>query len=285
MREINRKRFLQYLASTALMIEGGNASCSAIDRNKQDIPTAVKRLDVSAAAIELYARMTVRPSRARRTKIESLISSLHAAGVWRRLDGFYMFAAHDIQAARLNWVGCMADVTSVNAPTFLIDRGFSGDGAAAYLDTNTAVSSLDIFQPNDATVGIHLLPTYKPDTGLPIGCNSLSLHVSPDEEGLTMYTNFSSSLRRVFKGSDYGSGLLAWSRSDRSAHLYHNGEEFHSFPVADGYPLRGPIEILKANGRYTAQSVSAAFFGAGLTASQHAAVNSALNLYLGSLSE
>ncbi|MEW6257105.1 MAG: hypothetical protein AB1592_14220 [Pseudomonadota bacterium] len=63
-------------------------------------------------ATALIARMTAAPSTARATAIGALVRSLASAGLWQKLDALYLLAAHDAQAARLNWVPWTGTVTN-----------------------------------------------------------------------------------------------------------------------------------------------------------------------------
>lgn len=83
----------------------------------------------------LLGRMSVAPGDARTGAIDALVRALKAAGVWAKLDALYLLAAHDAQAARLNWVSSGFTLAAVNSPGFTADRGYSGDGATSYLDS------------------------------------------------------------------------------------------------------------------------------------------------------
>lgn len=89
-------------------------------------------------ASALFARMTTPPSTARKALINTLIGSLIDAGVWSESDCIYVMAAHDAQAARLNWIADQYNLTPVNSPTFTTDRGYAGDGSTSYLNTGFA---------------------------------------------------------------------------------------------------------------------------------------------------
>lgn len=54
-------------------------------------------------AVALIERMTVKPGITRQLLIDKTIRDLKAVGFWDTLDCFYMLAAHDEQAALLNW--------------------------------------------------------------------------------------------------------------------------------------------------------------------------------------
>lgn len=94
-----------------------------------------------AEALALFARMTVQPDVARKRLINSTIVSMKVAGLWSesKFDGLYIFAAHDAQAARLNWLG--SDSISVpGSPTFTANRGYQGNGSSSYLQANPGVT-------------------------------------------------------------------------------------------------------------------------------------------------
>jgi hypothetical protein len=111
----------------------------------------------SAEAATLFARMTVQPPPARKTLIDNTIVGLKAAGFWTRLDALYMFAAHDGQAALLNWIANQYNATSSGA-AFTADAGYATDGAATYLDTNfnASTASAPNYTQNSAMFGIRM---------------------------------------------------------------------------------------------------------------------------------
>lgn len=67
---------------------------------------------VPPEARALMARMTTAPSASRARAIATLVRTLKAAGIWSKLDLLYILAAHDAQAARLNWVPWTGTVTN-----------------------------------------------------------------------------------------------------------------------------------------------------------------------------
>ena len=107
----------------------------------------------------LTAAMTVQPSAARRGLINSTIARLKTAGLWAKLDALYMMASHAEQAGRLNWkVPGTWTLGAFNSPVFSTDRGFAGDGVAAYMVANsynpsTAGGSYGL---NGAVTGIYV---------------------------------------------------------------------------------------------------------------------------------
>lgn len=69
------------------------------------LPECVADLPISSDsdANALFAAMTVQPNTLRKKIILSTIHSLKLAGIWNKLDALWIPAAHDRQAARLNW--------------------------------------------------------------------------------------------------------------------------------------------------------------------------------------
>ena len=78
------------------------------------------------------------PSAAQQTLQNTLVEDLKTAGVWSKLDAFYLFATDgDSDYATLNFIApSNFQATKTNSPTFTADEGFTGDGVSAYLDTN-----------------------------------------------------------------------------------------------------------------------------------------------------
>jgi hypothetical protein len=89
----------------------------------------------------LFARMTVQPSDARKIVINDCIVALKAAGVWPLLDVLWLLAAHDEQAALLNWKAATTTPVALNT-VFAIDRGFTGDGISARIHTRYNPSAI-----------------------------------------------------------------------------------------------------------------------------------------------
>lgn len=83
----------------------------------------------------LFAAMTVQPDEARKTLINDTVAALMAAGVWTKYQELYVFAAHDVQAALLNWKTPAQSATRLGTATFTVDRGFTGNGGTGGANT------------------------------------------------------------------------------------------------------------------------------------------------------
>jgi len=86
------------------------------------------------AALALFARMTTPPTDARKVLINAVFAAGRRDGWLSKLDGLKVRAAADSQAARLNWVADQYNCSAISSPVFTVDRGYTPDGAASYLD-------------------------------------------------------------------------------------------------------------------------------------------------------
>lgn len=91
----------------------------------------------TAEATALFARMSVQPDPTRKGLINAYIvcekggaGSINGTDLWSGWLVFDVFAAHDAQAALLNWKGTSFTPTAVNSPTWTTDSGFLGNGTA-----------------------------------------------------------------------------------------------------------------------------------------------------------
>jgi hypothetical protein len=109
----------------------------------------------SAEAEALFAEMSVEPDATRKGHIDTLILALQAAGVWTRCDRIYVLAAHDSQAARLDWKTPGTDTLSATGTTtFTTDQGYLSNGTDGYLANTTNFSSLTQYTRTSAHVSV-----------------------------------------------------------------------------------------------------------------------------------
>jgi len=98
------------------------------------------------------------PSAAQQTLQNTLVTDLKTAGVWDKLDLFYVFATDgDSDYATLNWkTPTSFQTTKVNSPTFTSNQGFTGDGTSAYLNTSfRPLTNGNNYQANNASIGVY----------------------------------------------------------------------------------------------------------------------------------
>ena len=242
----------------------------------------VKNPGYDSAASSLFARMSSEPSATRKGHINTLISALKTAGIWTKLDVLYILAAHDAQAARLNWKADAYNLTAVNSPTFTTDRGYAGDGSTSYLDTGwDAATNGAQFTQNSATI-FGWSRTAGQNNGFWLGTGtalSIALRPRSTADALRYYVN-AASLTDV--ANTDGSGLLAASRSGANAtQSYRNGNSIGSAgSVASGALSSVDVNIGRCNSTFNPAQCAAMGLGANLNATEHAALYTALNTYL-----
>ncbi len=228
----------------------------------------------------LIARMSVAPSAARAGAIDKLVRALIDAGIWSRLDLLHMLAAHDSQAARLNWITTAYDLVAFNSPSFRVDRGFKGDGAAAYLrasDYNPAAIPSDL-QLNNASAGLWVL-TPSSGAGLDLFTEAGRLGRRNSSTGDYAY-RMNDGTTAYGTGGD-APGLFVVSRADGTTkRLYRNGA-LAKTDTATSTALSNKLSVLSTTTTlYSDAEVAAVFAGANLTDAQHAALYAAVRTYL-----
>ncbi len=230
---------------------------------------------------DLVMRMDVPPAHARISLIDRAISDLIDAGVWARLDCLWAIAAHDAQAARLNWKGPGAnDLSPVNDPIFTVDGGYAknpgqpvsclatgffvGDGrtnrdsvyAGAYLATNAS-----------AGTNAQLLGNFG-------GAVEPSVIIRPELANGNIYTTCNADTISN-TASPGATGYFAVSRTAGDQYrLHHGGGLVAAYGVAStGVVASEPIGLLNRGapgaGAQMDGRIALAAIGAGLTEGEH----------------
>lgn len=88
----------------------------------------------------------------------TLICGLVSDGDWTHLDALYFWPTNNATTAALNLVGTSFSLVSHGSMTFNADVGYTGDGSAAFLDTQFVPSSAGgNLTNNSAAIGVYLL--------------------------------------------------------------------------------------------------------------------------------
>lgn len=245
-------------------------------------------------ALALFARMAVEPDDQRKRDINNLVVALKAAGVWEKFDCFYVMAAHDAQAARLNWIEDVYDLQAFNSPVFTVDRGYTGDGASAYLSTGfNAATAGGAYALDDAHLGVWgLTSTTSPTNQFDIGARASA----SGRQSVLGYQGTSNALfMRLNQDSDGGApttdaptGHLVHTRTAaQQRYGYRNGAQIYNDTVTVSTAIpEFPMFILGANqagsvlSTPSARQLGAAHIGASLTAQEVSDLHAALNTYL-----
>ena len=211
------------------------------------------------------------PSEAQKTLQNTLVTDLKTAGVWDKLDLFYVFATDgDSDYATLNWkTPTSFQATKVSSPTFTTNQGFQGDGSSAYLRTNYIPS----------TDAVNVTPTSMSAGGyekiFPTSTYGSIIGVDSGSNDVLTSTKFSGdSFYRINDGqtwrphSNLGAGFYGLTRSATNSqavigpdNVIHTNNNTYSF----GLPA-AELNILYWTGSvYSNAQLSVVFFGADVT--------------------
>lgn len=231
----------------------------------------------------LVAAMTVRPSDGRIIQINQCITTLINSGVWDECDIIYMLAAHDAQAARLNWKTPASNTLAiVNSPVFTANKGFTGDGVSALL---TASYTNTLLLQNDAHIAAFGL------TNSSLGVNDFSLtNVTPAQRAAVRtrsgtvggaVVSSSTSIGAVTSTDGIPRMLAANRTVSTNFDVYSNGAFSNNIVNTSAATVITAAHFL-GNGVSAFSNRQMAFGSAGgaLTALQHASLYSAVSVYL-----
>ncbi len=248
----------------------------------------------NAEAATLVAAMSSAPDDTRKGLIDTCIGAIKTAGVWTKLDCLWIRAAHDSQAALLDWKR-LSDSTAVNSPTFTTDRGFTGDGSTSYINTNFTPSTDGVnYTQNSACMGAYLnagtdaASTSKNAMG--VLSTGVYFYIWPwysASAGSGVRARINNAANTTKGTITTAFGLTSANRSGASAvELYRNGSSLGTSTEASvGAPPKDVFE-LGYNNNNTGLSgandyrIAASFVGGSLTSTEHADLFAAIEAYL-----
>lgn len=238
------------------------------------------------AANVLFAAMTTPPTQARKILINNLIVSLQNAGVWTLLDALYLLAAADSQAATLNWVApATFTLTPTGSPTFTTDRGFTGNGSTAYLDTaytpSTAGKGMTL---NDGHIAGWSLSNLAAATtnrlvGNAIATTGRTLLVPRNVGDICSPLVNDTGGLSVASTSTLGH-FIANRSSATALQVYNNGTQLGAIVSASVSLATVPVCFLRDTTNFASLQVASGSIGRSLTAPQAAAFYNAQLTYL-----
>ncbi len=234
----------------------------------------------TAEATALFARMTSQPDTTRKGHINTLIAALKTGNVWAKLDALYLFAAHDSQAGLLNWVSTSHNATLVNAPSFVADRGFTGNGTSSYISSGTNASALTKFLQDSA----HMSGWNRTETNAVVPIAGYidatgSTFIYPRQAG-----NLSGRINDVTTlsvATATAIGLSAVNRSGATAkEIYRNGASVTTSATASAGAPAGMLGFLTAALSFAPLQVSMGSIGGSLSAGEQLALYNAVAAYM-----
>lgn len=104
-----------------------------------------------------FNQLSVQPSAAFKSAINTLVLTLKADGNWTTLDRLWIHAAEVQQHATISLVNPTSTaITEVNSPTWTANQGYTGNGSTQYLNTNFNTSSSGVnYTQNSNCIGIY----------------------------------------------------------------------------------------------------------------------------------
>jgi hypothetical protein len=281
---MNRRAFLAGGLSIAALasataaaqsVPGGRAAATVLSASSYD-----------PAALTYFAAMTVQPDAPRKALINTLIVGLKADGVWTKLDWLVLLASHDTQASLLNAKAPAKILSAVSSPTFTTDRGWTGDGVGAYLLFPELFNAAgNGFTQDSATIGEWCnlqgagggLNQYH--FGNTNGTNPSTRIASRGDGGSeTFKLNNSTTLTAVASSSRLGHRTV--TRNSGNPIFYKAGAQTaNPADTSVGVSATAPC-LLRDNAVYTVDRLASAYFGAGMTAANVAAIHTRLGTFL-----
>lgn len=260
----------------------GNGPASA---TKSVTPTG------SAETDALNARFTTPMTTARAKLYQALYASLKngatsGANILAKLDGLYILAAADAQAARRNLVQDLYSATAVSSPTFTADRGYTGNGSSSYLETNYNTSSSGgVYAQNSAHAGVWSL------TAGALGGAGFG-HAVASGFGCAVYPRFTDNKAYGFLNGTAtlagasatvatGLGYTCVVRPDASnILLYRDNSQIGTIARASAAMLNSTLNVVREGNGYYAGQIAAAHFGAALSLAEEQDLYAAIQTYL-----
>jgi hypothetical protein len=224
-----------------------------------------------AEAETLFAAMTGAPSDARKIVINDLILALKNAGVWTKIDKLYVLAAHDAQAASLNWKSPGANaLTANNSPTFTTDRGYTGNGSNTGLTGGFNENQIGAYSQNSSHLALWSRTNSQEDK-TDMGDTSFAhLYIrlrmlgSPNQTRLRMTTDVGNLTTTITNST----GMFIGNRSGANdVQLYRNGSSIASSGAiaSSAIPTGDAIHFMHAPSTGSASAREFAMFGLGVS--------------------
>lgn len=248
-------------------------------------PDSSGLFDVDRTTAAYLAAMSVQPSAIRRNDIARLVFELNQAGLLVRLDALYLLAAHDQQAARVNLVAPGAFLASlVNAPAFVADRGYTGNGTTSHLNSGFIPSSAPSPRFNQNSSHLMLWSrTAAQGAAFDMGNNNAYINARNTSDQASHAINAATP---ATPANTDGSGSFISSRVGSLAAnnvLYRNGALVAASATAVSAAVDTNAIFIGARSgtaSFSTRQIAAASIGAGLTAPEAAALHAAIRNYL-----
>lgn len=245
------------------------------------VPAIITSYDAASEA--LFARFTTQPDATRKGHIDTCIRALKTAGVWAKLDGLWNIWAHDEQGGQRNWVQDAYNLTPVNSPTFTVDRGYTGNGTNAYIETNfSRTAGGTNFSRNSASFsGWSRTELAASSSRYLIGNSTAAeMFIRPRSGSNNLEVRPNTNLAGLIVASTSSVGHFSVNRSGASAaELYRDGVQVDTSTDASAALSASEFWFLRSSTFHSAYQIGFAHIGGSLTSAEQTALYDAVNAY------
>jgi len=246
-----------------------------------------RRLVFSAEYQAIYDAFTIKPSASVAAAQNDLVESLVDTGVWAKLDTFYVFAGHTNANGEslINWFNPGTfDATAINAPAFVALEGFTGDGAASYINSNYNAATQGIkYLQDSASGGFYSrsnIAETKTDFGALSGNNRMYINSREVADVARYVANDNVAVPAANTNSR---GMFVSTRTASNARaLYKNINLLQSGAVISAGVPNSAFQFLAltALGAYSTKQLSLGFLGGGLVQADITNLYNAFQAYM-----
>lgn len=243
---------------------------------------------VNSEASAFILRITTDPGATRRGLMDAVFTGLKngptsGSNLLSKMDVFKIYAAKDSQSALLNWKSSSFNSIVTNAPTFTVDRGYTGNGTNSYIDEGIADNGGTNWLQDSAYFDVYINSAGASVNAVMGTFTSTNLRLIPYNTG-----SFASRIHGTGISTGSVSDALGTSgvvRTGSTNHLrYRNGIVNGSNQgTASSATVAENIFTLRANATYSDHRVAATSIGGKLTATEAADIHSVRLTYLTAL--
>lgn len=230
-----------------------------------------------------------------------LIRELKVAGVWDKLDVFYVFATDNSALATLNWINPSAHRASLHSsPSFIAKKGFEGNGSSSYLSLNYNPSTnATNYTQNSASIGVYTNGDNNVGSTADYGDAAFDFPIALDANTRIRFPHQNTGGNRLNSSGapseqlfpSTTAGLIGLQRTsstnldalDASGNLNSNGSSARAAGVGtSGSIANATFEIFRYNPgtpQFGQSQAAMAWIGASFTAAQWSAYVAATNKY------
>jgi hypothetical protein len=216
-------------------------------------------------------------SSGRKTTVDTLIKGLKTDGVWTKLERLWLFAAENGPSSWKD-LTTASNASLINSPSFTTDRGYTGNGTNAYIDSNFNLSTATKFVQNSACI-FAWSNTSGAEPKAIAGTGNTVNTIYPNYGGTSyMAVNSTANTQDTAPGSV---GLFSITRSGSNATaIYYNGGLIVVGADPSSPPVNSNLLFLSESSTFTARQVCCGGAGAHLTATDQSNLYNKLRTYM-----